>query len=255
MTDARLVAHQARYEVRAFVRDPTATFFTLALPVVFLLLFVTIFGSETLDSGVDTSTYYVPGIAALAVVTATFVNLSITLTQQRESGILKRVRGTPLPPWVFLAGRLATAVLLGLLMAILLVALGRLLYGVAVPGATMVGFVVALVVGAAAFCALGVAVTAVVPTEAAAPAVANAVTLPLFFVSGIFIPAESIPDWLLAIADVFPVKPFADALFTAFDPRTAGLGLSPPDLAVVAAWGLAGALVAARTFRWTPRRG
>lgn len=255
MSDARLVAHQARYDIRTFVRDPTATFFTLALPVVFLVLFVTIFGSQRLESGVETSTYYVPGIVALAVVSATFVNLSISLTQQRESGILKRVRGTPLPPWVFLAGRLVTAVVLGLLMAVLLVALGRLLYGVAVPGATAVGFVVALVVGATAFCALGVAVTAVIPTEAAAPAVANAVTLPLYFVSGIFIPAESIPGWLLTVADVFPVKPFADALFTAFDPRTSGVGLSGPDLAVVAAWGVAGALVAARTFGWTPRRG
>ena len=142
-----------------------------------------------------------------------------------------------------------------LLMAVLLVALGRLLYGVSLPGATAVGFVVALVVGATAFCALGVAITAVIPTEAATPAVANAVTLPLYFVSGIFIPAESIPGWLLAGADVFPVKPFADALFTAFDPRTSGVGLSGPDLAVVAAWGVAGALVAARAFRWTPRRG
>lgn len=255
MDDARLVVHQSKYEIRTFLRDPTATFFTLALPVVFLVLFVTIFGSETLDSGITTATYYVPGIVALAVISATFVNVSITLTQQRESGILKRVRGTPLPPWVFLAGRLVTAVALGVLMAVVLVALGRLVYGVAVPGATLVGFVVALVVGAAAFCALGVAVTAVIPTEAAAPAVANAVTLPLFFVSGIFIPAESIPGWLLAIADVFPVKPFADALFTAFDPRASGAGLSPPDLAVVVAWGLAAALIAARTFRWTPRRG
>lgn len=254
MSDAHLVAHQAGYEVRTFVRDPAATFFTPALPVVFLVLFVTIFGNQTLESGVDTSTYYVPGIVALAVISATFVNLSITLTTQRENGILKRVRGTPLPPWVFLAGRLVTAVVLGLLMSAVLVALGRFLYNVAVPGSTLVGFVVALIVGAATFCALGVAVTALVPTEAAAPAVANAVTLPLFFVSGIFVPAENMPDWLLSIADVFPVKPFADALFTAFDPATSGLGLSWADLAVVAAWGLAGALVASRTFRWTPRR-
>ena len=252
--DARLVLHQSRYEIRTFLRDPAATFFTLALPVVFLVLFVAIFGNQTLESGIDTSTYYVPGIVALAVVSATFVNLSITLTQQRESGVLKRVRGTPLPPAVFLAGRVVTAVALALVMAALLVALGRLLYGVAVPGSALVGFVAALAVGAAAFAALGVAMTALVPTEAAGPAVANAVTLPLFFISGIFVPAENIPAWMLAIADVFPVKPFADALLTAFDPATEGLGLAGDDLAVVAAWGVAAA-VAARTFRWTPRRG
>lgn len=254
MSNVRLVLHQSRYDIRIFVRDPAATFFTVALPVVFLVLFVTIFGSQTLDSGVETSTYFVPGITALAVVSATFVNLSITLTQQRENGVLKRVRGTPLPPWVFIAGRVVTAVVVGLVMAVLLVTMGQVFYGVAVPGSTAVGFLLTLAVGAAAFSALGIVVTGAIPTEAAAPAVANAVSLPLFFISGIFVPAENIPDWLLSIADVFPLKPFADALFTAFDPATSGLGLAWADLAVVAAWGAGAALLAARTFRWIPRR-
>ncbi|HWH34009.1 MAG TPA: ABC transporter permease [Acidimicrobiales bacterium] len=255
MNDGRLVAHQARFDLRTFVRDPTATFFTLALPVIFLVLFVSIFGSQTLESGVETTTYYVPGIVALALVSATFVNLAISLTQQRESGVLKKVRGTPLPPWIFIAGRVVTAVVVGLAMAGVLVAIGRLFYGVALPGTAAAGFLVALVLGAAAFSALGIAVTAVVPTEAAAPAVANAITLPLFFISGIFVPAESIPDWLVSIADVFPVKPLNDSLFVAFDPATSGLGLAWGDLAVLAAWGVAGAVVAARGFRWIPRRG
>lgn len=255
MEDRRLLMHQVRYEVRAFWRDPTAAFFTLALPVIFLVLFVAIFGSRPLESGIETSTYYVPGIVALAMVSATFVNLAISLTEQRESGVLKRMRGTPLPPWVFITGRVATAVVVGLVMAAVLVAIGRLLYEVAVPGAPLVGFLVALIVGAAAFSCLGIAVTAVVPTEAAAPAVANAITLPLFFISGIFVPAENIPDWLLAIADVFPVKPFADALLTAFDPRASGFGIAGADLAALASWGLVGALVAVRAFRWQPMRG
>lgn len=255
MSDARLVLHQSRYDIRIFVRDPAATFFTLALPVVFLVLFVTIFGSQTLDSGVETTTFFVPGIVALAMVSATFVNLSISLTQQRENGVLKRVRGTPLPPWVFVAGRVVTAVVVGLAMAVVLVTIGRVFYGVAVPGVPLVGFLLTLAVGAAAFSALGIAITSAIPTEAAASAVANAVSLPLFFISRIFVPAESIPDWLLSIADIFPLKPFADALFNAFDPATSGLGLAWGDLAVVAAWGLAAALLAARTFRWTPRRG
>jgi ABC-2 type transport system permease protein len=253
--DRRLLMHQARYEIRTFWRDPTAVFFTLALPVVFLVLFVAIFGSQTLESGIETSTYYVPGIVALAVVSATFVNLAISLTEQRESGVLKRMRGTPLPPSVFIIGRVTTAVVVGLVMAAVLVAIGRLLYGVEVPGAPLVGFLVALIVGAAAFSCLGIAVTAVVPSEAAAPAVVNAITLPLFFISGIFIPAENIPDWLLAIADVFPVKPFADALLAAFAPRASGFGIAGADLAALAAWGLLGALVAVRAFRWQPVRG
>ncbi|MGI9119949.1 MAG: ABC transporter permease [Acidimicrobiales bacterium] len=254
MSDLSLVVHQSRYEIRKFLRDPASTFFTLALPVVFLVLFVTIFGNQTLESGIETSTYYVPGLVALAVISATFVNLSITLTQQRESGVLKRLRGTPLPPWVFIAGRVATAVALGLVMAVLLVTLGRVLYGVAVPGSTIVGFVVAIVVGAATFSALGIAITALIPTEAAGPAVANAITLPLFFISGIFVPAEVIPKWLLSIAGVFPVKPFSDALLTAFNPATTGAGIAWGDLAVLGAWGLVGVVVAYRAFRWAPRQ-
>lgn len=150
---------------------------------------------------------------------------------------------------------MVTAVVVGLAMAVVLVTIGRVFYGVAVPGAPLVGFVLTLAVGAAAFSALGIAITSAIPTEAAASAVANAVSLPLFFISGIFVPAESIPDWLLSIADVFPLKPFADALFNAFDPATSGLGLAWGDLAVVAVWGLAAALLAACTFRWIPRRG
>lgn len=134
-------------------------------------------------------------------------------------------------------------------------AIGRVFYGVAIPGATVVGFVATLVVGSATFSAIGIAVTRVIPTETAAPAVANAVSLPLFFISGIFVPVENIPEWLLAIADVFPLEPFADALFVAFDPATSGLGFSFGDLAVVAAWGLVAVGLAARTFAWVPRRG
>jgi len=140
-------------------------------------------------------------------------------------------------------------------MASLLVVFGRFAYDVAIPGPALVGFVLALIVGSAAFCSLAAAVTAVVPSEAAAPAAANAITLPLFFISGVFIPAEDLPRWMLSVADFFPVKPFADALLAAFDPATTGLAIAWGDLAVVVGWGLAGAAVAARTFRWAPRGG
>jgi len=96
MKDSAPLLHQSRFEVRGFLRDPAATFYTLVFPVLLLVLFVAIFGNQEMDSGVGASTFYVPGIVAL-VVSATFINLTITFTQQRESGLLKRVRGTPLP--------------------------------------------------------------------------------------------------------------------------------------------------------------
>ncbi|MGH9183412.1 MAG: ABC transporter permease [Acidimicrobiales bacterium] len=256
MSGLRLIVHQSRYDVRVFRRNPAAMFFTVALPVIFLLLFVSIFGNQEIEElGVGGSTYYVPGIVALAVVSATFVNLGITLTTQRESGVLKRVRGTPLPAWAFIGGRVVTAVAVAVAMTVVLVVLGRALYGVEVPGAPLVGFTLALVLGAATFSGLGIAMTAAIPTEAAAPPLTNAVVLPLYFISGIFVPTSQIPGWLAGVAGVFPVKPFGEALLTAFDPATSGWGIAVGDLAVVAAWGAVGLVVAARTFRWVPRAG
>ena len=84
--------------------------------------------------------------------------------------------------------------------------------------------------------------------------VANVIVLPLEFMSGIFVPSEQIPDWMDTIASVFPVKPLFDSLFAAFDPLAGGIGVAWGDLAVVAAWGVAGVLLALRSFRWSPNR-
>ena len=107
--------------------------------------------------------------------------------------------------------------------------------------------------GAFAFCALGIAYSRAIPSEDAAPAMTNAVVLPLYFISGVFVPASQLPDGLVAFADLLPVKPFVDALIVAFDPRTTGAGIAAGDLAVVAAWGAAGLIFATRFFAWTPR--
>ena len=112
----------------------------------------------------------------------------------------------------------------------------------------------ALVVGAATFCSLGFALSAFIPTETSAAPIANAVILPLYFISGIFVPAEQIPQGMLDVASVFPVKPLFDALRVAFDPATSAPGIAGGDLLVVAAWGVAGLVIAATQFRWSPRR-
>lgn len=254
----RLVWHQFRYDRKTFWRDPAAVFFTVVLPLVFLFLFVSIFGnSTTLVNGreVRSSTYYVPGILALAIVSATAVNLAISVSILRERGVLKRVRSTPLPPWVFMAGRTATATSVSAVMVVVVSLIGRLVYGVALPGATLPGLVVTVVIGAAALSALGFALTAAIPGEEAAPAVTNAVMLPLYFVSGIFIPDDQLPGAMKAIGNLFPVKHLFAGLLTAFDPAAAGPGFEWGHLGVLAAWGAAGLLLATRAFRWTPRAG
>jgi ABC-2 type transport system permease protein len=255
MSATALVLHQFRYDQKTFWRDPASVFFTVLLPIIFLFIFATIFGNERIEElgGIKTTTYYVPAILTLAVISATFVSPAISITEDRESGVLKRLRGTPLPSWVFIAGRVGNALVISLLMAVIVTAIGKLVYDVSVPGATMPAVLVTLAVGAAAFACLGFAMTVIIPSEAAAPAVTNAISLPLYFISGIFIPESEIPDGVLHVADVFPFRHFFEAFFHAFDPSTTGAGFEFGNLAVVAAWGLAGLVVAALFFRWTPR--
>jgi ABC-2 type transport system permease protein len=250
-----LVWHQFRYDQKAFWRDPASVFFTVMLPVIFLFIFATIFGNDTIDElgGVKVTTYYVPAIISLAVISATFVSPAMSLVEDRENGVLKRVRGTPLPSAVFIAGRVGNAIVVSLVMVVVVTILGRLVYGVEVPTETIPGVVVTLVVGAASFACLGFAMTAIIPSQDAAPAITNAIALPLYFISGIFIPENEIPDGVLSVADVFPVRHFFEAFFAAFDPATTGVGIEWGELAIVAAWGLAGLLLAIRFFRWAPR--
>jgi ABC-2 type transport system permease protein len=154
---------------------------------------------------------------------------------------------------VYLAGRVVTATVVAVLLTVLVTALGRIVYGVSVPTHTLPGLLVTLVVGTAACCALGFAITAAIPSEEAAPAVTNAVILPLYFFSGIFIPDDSLPKGMRFIGSLFPVRHLFQSFLAAFDPTTSGPGISVGHLAVLAAWGLAGGVIAVRTFRWTPR--
>jgi ABC-2 type transport system permease protein len=250
-----LVAHQFRYDQKAFWRNPASVFFTVAFPVVLLLIFATVFGDETVDvaGGIETTTYYVPAIITLSVISATMQSLAMSLVIAREDGRLKRGRGTPMPPWVFVAGRIGNSIVVALLMLALIAALGRLAYGVPVPWERLPAIVLTLAVGAAAFCCLGIALTAAIPSQDAAAPIVNAMLLPLYFLSGVFIPDDQLPSGVIHFADAFPVRHFFEAFFDAYVP--AGGGLEWGNLAAVAAWGLAGLLLAVRYFRWAPRSG
>jgi ABC-2 type transport system permease protein len=255
VTGAWLVLHQFRYDQKVFWRNPASVFFTVMLPLIFLFIFATIFGNDEIeDRGVKTTTYYVPAIVSLAVISATMQSLAINLTEDRERGLLKRVRGTPLPTPVFVAGRVGNSLVISILMVVLVAVIGRLVYDVSLPGETIPAVLVTLAVGAFAFCCLGFALTAAIPSEDAAPAITNATVLPLYFISGIFIPDSEIPDGVLKVADLFPIRHFFEAFFTAWDPNTVGAGFEWGDLAIVAGWGVAGLLVALYAFRWEPRR-
>jgi ABC-2 type transport system permease protein len=139
------------------------------------------------------------------------------------------------------------------LMFVLVTALGQILFGVPVPWSRLGALVVTLAVGSASFCALGVALTTIIPSRESAPAITNMIVFPLYFLSGVFIPESEIPSGVLHVADAFPVRHLFDALLTGFNPATAGAGFELGNLAVVAAWGLAGLALAVSRFRWEPR--
>ncbi len=258
MSSASLVLHQFRYDQKAFWRNPASLFFTVSLPVIFLLIFATIFGDDTIEVNGDhikTTTYYVPAIITLAVISAALVSLCFSLVVARENGVLKRGRGTPMPSWVFIAGRVGNAIVVSMIMLVLISLIGRVVYGVEIPFERLPAVLVTLAIGAASFCCLGVALTAVIPSEDAAAPITNATVLPLYFLSGVFIPESEIPSGVLAFSSAFPIRHFFQAFFTAWDPKTVGAGFEWGHLAVVAVWGTVGLLLALRFFRWTPKDG
>jgi len=251
-----LLLHQLRYDQKAFWRNPAAVFFTVLFPVVLLLIFATVFSGKTIevDGGIEITAYYVPAIITLAVISATMQSLAMSLVIAREDGRLKRGRGTPMPAWVFIAGRVGNSIVTALLMLLLIAVLGRVLYGVAIPWSEAPAILVTLVIGAAAFSCLGIALTALIPSQDAAAPIVNALLLPLYFLSGIFIPDDQLPNGVIHFADLFPIRHFFEAFFDVYDPGSSG-GLQWGNLAIVAIWGVAGLLLAIRFFRWTPRGG
>lgn len=245
---------QVNFVNKAFWRNPSRAFFTFAFPLMFLVIFTALLGNSTVHLGtkvINTSTYYVSAMAAFGLITACYSNIAMTMTFQRESGILKRIHGTPLPSAAFLGARVIHALLTGVLLVVITAGFGALLYDVTVPsGLSLVRFLVMLVVGAMAFCALGLAVSGFVPNADAAPAVVNASILPLLFLSGIFVPfGNNTPDWIVWIAKVFPIRHFAAGMQAGF----LGTTFHWTDVLVVAAWGVGGLLIAMRYFRWEPR--
>ena len=256
MNALRLTAVQFRYVNKAFWRNPASAFFTFAFPLMFLVIFTALLGHYTVRIGartIDTSTYYVASMATFAAITACFNNIAMGLSFQREDGVLKRTNGTPLPAASFIGARILHAVFISVLLVVLTAAFGRAFYHASIPaGLSLLRFAIAILVGSAAFCALGMALTAVVPNADAAGPIVNAVILPVEFLSGIFIAfGNSTPDWILWVARVFPVRHFAVSMQAGF----LGTAFSWTDVLVVAAWGVAGLLLAIRFFSWEPRKG
>jgi ABC-2 type transport system permease protein len=258
VNDVALTARQVRYTNTAFWRNPQAAFFTFAFPLMFLVIFTSLLGSGTVDFNgyaFNQSTYYVAGMSAFAIITACYTNLAISVTFQRDAGILKRTRGTPLPGYDYLAARVIHSILMAFVLVAICSAFGAVFYDATIPtGTQLLETSVVVLVGAGSFAALGLAITAVIPNAEAAPPVVNATILPLLFISGVFFPVgDNAPQWVDVVGRIFPVRHLIEAYLGAY--------YGPPiftfswrDVLVVGLWGIAGIVFAARRFSWEPRR-
>jgi len=254
MSDVAVAARQIRYEQKAFWRNPASAGFTFAFPLMFLVIFATIFnGQPATGRNVDYVTFYIPGMAAFGVISACFTNLAIRVTLARDLGVLKRIRGTPVPGWVYLVGQLGSSIVTTVTLVAVTVGVGIVVYGVHFRTDTAGALLVALALGSVCFCALGLAISGLCPNADAAPAIVNFVIFPLVFLSSVFFPINS--KGLNTLAEVFPVWHLAHAMQFTFDPHTAAPGFQGTDVLVLAAWAVGASVAALRLFRWESTRG
>jgi len=238
---AVLAWQQYRLERKLFWRNPSAAFFSFGLPLMLLLLVASVFASAP-----DQLEIVIPGIAGLSVMATTFNALAINLTFRREQGLLKRVRGTPMPPGSYFAGYIGNAVANAFVQVALVILIGHLIYDVSWPR-DAAGLVVFTLAGVIAFGSLGVAMSHAIPNYDSAPAYVNFVFLPVIFISGVFYSSDDLPPALSAVAEALPLKHLVDGLSAAI---VEGAGIDLGSLAVVLAWGVAGVVAAVRGFRW-----
>ena len=254
---------QIRYQNRIFWRTPISAFFTLVFPLMFLIVFGLILGNEEIEeTGLTVAQFYAPALAVFGAVSATYTNLAITTAIARDDGILKRIRGTPLPPWCYLLGRVGSAVYMAALSVVIMLTAGVVFYGLQIYAASIVSLVITFIVGVATFAVLGLLLAGLSPSGDSAPALANATLLPLAFFSDIFIvTTEDTPGWILRVADLFPLRHFATAFIEGFEPvfisgNSGWLDrMHWDDLGVMLVWLAVGLVLARRFFTWEPRAG
>jgi ABC-2 type transport system permease protein len=249
--DVGLAGWQVLYEQRAFWRNRVRAWFTFVLPLMFLVIFSSIFHGAHLKErgGISYDTFFIPGILAYGVITTTFVNMAVSTAVLRDAGVLKRMQGTPIPRWAYLAGRIGSTLLVVATMTALTLLLAATAYNVSVRASTLPGLLAALVLGTAVFTTLGIGIVRFIPNADAAAPVANIAILPLTFISGVWFVPETLSPTLRDIAHVFPIQPLADAVQYAFDPRTHGAGLRTSDLRTLAIWLVVGSVLMLRFLR------
>jgi ABC-2 type transport system permease protein len=250
-----LFRHQLSGEQRLYWRSRELAFFTFLFPLVIFVLLGSVYGDDTIkkEHGVKASAYLLAGILGYGVVSTAFAGLAIVLTLRRESGVLKRVRGTPLPPATYLGSVITSTVIVYAIEAVALIVLARLLYDVPFPH-EWPSVILAILLGTLAFAALGIALTSLIRSGDGASAVVNAIYLPISFLAGAFWSAQSFPHFLEVISEILPLTHFI-RLMRNIVLLHQSIWSNWEQVAVIAVWGLAGVILSVRFFRWEPREG
>jgi len=245
----RLLAHQLAYEQRVFWRSREAAIFIFVFPLLLYALLASVY-SDDID-GVPSANVLLAGLFGYGAANTAFAGLAIILVGRRETGLLKRLRSTPLPPTTYLAAVLLSTLVTFALQAAALLALGALAFGASSP-ANWLGFLGSIVLGVACFASMGVGAAALIRSAEGVSAVVNVVVLPMAFLSGSFGPTRSLPAFLEVVAEVLPLTYFLDIVNGVYLGGES-LFADPKALGVIAAWGTAGLAVALKRFGWMPR--
>lgn len=251
----RLFRHELRIELLLYTRSRELAFFTFLLPLILFVLLGSVYGNDTVkgDPGVKQSKYLEAGMIGYGAISIAFAGLAIVLVIRRESGILKRLRATPLPAPAYIAALLTSFLAAFAIEVVALILLGRVLFDI--PAPERIGsLVLALLLGAIAFCALGIAVASLIKSAEGSSAVVNAIYLPASFIAGAFFSPEHFPSVLRRIAEILPLTYFLRLIRNVMLHDQA-IWTQGTNVAVIAAWGLLGVVVALRYFRWEPTEG
>jgi ABC-2 type transport system permease protein len=254
--DVLLGLRQVKYQQLAFWRNRRNAIMSLAFPVMFLVIFGTLNHGSTIKArgGLAIINFYVPGIIAYAIILTCFNSTALIFAGLRSSGVLKRIRTTPIPWGVYVAGTIGSSILVMFASVVVLLILGVAAFGASVQTRTIPSLIVTIVLGSACMTMLGIAAARLVPKPENGIGILMIISLPLIFISNIFFPLDGAPGWIGRVADVFPVRPLADSLDVAFDPRTHGAGFSASDLRMLAIWTIVGAVIMVRYTRSLTKR-
>ncbi|MFK3984919.1 ABC transporter permease [Micromonospora sp. NPDC050397] len=258
---AALGLRQGRLELRQFLRSRESVVFTMLFPVVLILIFASIFEGE-IGGGVRFTQYFVTGMIATGLMTVGFQSLAIQIPIERDRGVLKRLRGTPMPKWVYFVGKIIMVTVIGVAETVLLLAVAVLLFDLDLPdtGTKWLTFAWVSVLGITACTLCGIAFSSLARSGRSAPSTVTPVALILQFISGVFFVFTDLPTWMQQVAAIFPLKWMCQGLRSVFLP--ASFGAQEPAgsyelgkvALVLAVWCVVGLVLCLRTFRWTTRR-